>query len=198
MRLTAAGKVVLTLLVLVIIGGVYWQLSPQGKGGLSLPKLGGGGGGGEATSVQRSGAENEVVCALDTWAGYLPLYLARQRGLDQKGGLSLTLVQDGANYDQRFQRLDQGEYDFAVATVDSWVLGHEVAKAPGIRDFQQASQAPPDFWTLFQGGGEARQTDRREDPSTPLLPAAGMPPGEARQAYRRVYSPSWQRITEER
>ncbi len=66
--------------------------------------------------------QGDVRLALDNWIGYFPLRSAEMRSRLRQAGWRLAVEDDNADYATRMQRLKDGELDFAVATVDSFIL----------------------------------------------------------------------------
>ena len=75
--------------------------------------------------------EHEVVIALDSWIGYFYLKSPVFRRLMRDEGYRVKIVNDNADYQARMQKLASGEYDFIVATVDSYILNAESEDYPG-------------------------------------------------------------------
>ncbi len=68
---------------------------------------------------------------VDSWIGYFPLCSSvMEKQLRQKGYL-LRCEDDKANYGERFDKLEQGKLEFAVATVDSYLLNGATRDYPG-------------------------------------------------------------------
>ncbi len=68
---------------------------------------------------------------LDNWTGYYPLRSQEMRKQLRKSGYLLEVTDDNADYTTRMKRLEQGDIDFAVATVDSYILNGEPEHFPG-------------------------------------------------------------------
>jgi outer membrane protein OmpA-like peptidoglycan-associated protein/ABC-type nitrate/sulfonate/bicarbonate transport system substrate-binding protein len=79
-----------------------------------------------------AGAKDKIRIAVDSWVGYYPLCSALLKRRLREVGYALECVDDGANYNERMQALGRGEYDFVVATVDSYITAGSVARFPGV------------------------------------------------------------------
>ncbi len=66
--------------------------------------------------------KGEINIALDNWVGYFPLQSPVFKKLMRDAGYVVNVENDNADYAQRMQKLKKGELDFAVATVDSYLL----------------------------------------------------------------------------
>jgi outer membrane protein OmpA-like peptidoglycan-associated protein/DNA-binding transcriptional LysR family regulator len=64
----------------------------------------------------------ELKIGVDGWIGYFPLCSPEMRRRMHARGYGLTCDNDGGDYATRFKRLKEGELDFAVTTVDAYVL----------------------------------------------------------------------------
>lgn len=69
---------------------------------------------------------------VDNWIGYFPLCSPEMRRNLRSRGYTLQCIDDAANYADRFDKLTDGELDFAVATVDSWLLNGVEHGYPGV------------------------------------------------------------------
>jgi outer membrane protein OmpA-like peptidoglycan-associated protein/DNA-binding transcriptional LysR family regulator len=114
-------KIFLGLMVVgvVVIGGLrlllpYWTASQQ-------------------RSTSDAAATRGVLrIGVDNWIGYFPLCSPQMRRNLRNHGYTLQCVDDAANYPERFAKLADGELDFAVATVDSWLLNGSDSGYPGV------------------------------------------------------------------
>ncbi len=68
---------------------------------------------------------------LDNWIGYYPLRSQEMKKILRKSGYLLEVNDDNADYAARMKRLEKGEIDFAVATVDSYILNGVRENFPG-------------------------------------------------------------------
>ncbi len=69
---------------------------------------------------------------VDNWIGYFPLCSPDMRRNLRSRGYTLQCIDDAANYEERVNKLANGELDFAVATVDSWLLNGNKHDYPGV------------------------------------------------------------------
>ncbi len=113
-------KAVIVLLVLGVAGilGVRWVLpvfqeSEQRQ-----------------TSDARS-TKGALRIGMDNWVGYFPLCSPRMRRQLRQAGYVLTCENDEADYRARFERLDAGELQFALTTVDAFLLNAAPLGFPG-------------------------------------------------------------------
>lgn len=79
-----------------------------------------------------AGAKDKIRIAVDSWVGYYPLCSALLKRRLREVGYSLECVDDGADYPGRIQALERGEYDFIVATVDSYMATGAAVRFPGV------------------------------------------------------------------
>lgn len=64
----------------------------------------------------------QLRVGVDGWIGYFPLCSPEMRRRMRARGYALTCENDGGDYPARFKRLNEDELDFAVTTVDAYVL----------------------------------------------------------------------------
>ncbi|MDP2714134.1 phosphate ABC transporter substrate-binding/OmpA family protein [Rheinheimera sp.] len=83
-------------------------------------------------SSDASGAKDRIRIAVDSWVGYYPLCSAELKKRLRELGYALECVDDGADYPARMKQLQQGDIDFAVATVDSYVVAGAAVRYPGV------------------------------------------------------------------
>lgn len=89
----------------------------------------------DAHQRQTSDAQSlngKVTIAVDNWVGYVPLCSAEMKQRLRQAGWLLQCQDDRADYAQRMQRLRDGEVDFAVATVDAYLLNAAPLDFPGV------------------------------------------------------------------
>ena len=84
------------------------------------------------TSSDAAGAKDRIRIAVDSWVGYYPLCSAELKKRLRELGYALECVDDGADYQTRMKNLQQGTIDFAVATVDSYVVAAAQVRYPGV------------------------------------------------------------------
>lgn len=66
--------------------------------------------------------KGEVTISLDSWIGYFPFQSPVFKKLMRDNEYKVTVIDDEANYPLRMTRLKKGETDFAVCTIDSYLL----------------------------------------------------------------------------
>ncbi|TNC85016.1 MAG: nitrate ABC transporter substrate-binding protein [Thalassolituus sp.] len=82
-------------------------------------------------SVSDVGAKGSIHIGVDGWVGYFPLCSPEMKKNLNREGYGLRCTDDAADYQSRFQLLKSSEYDFVVATVDSYLLNGEALNYPG-------------------------------------------------------------------
>ncbi|MEM7251636.1 MAG: phosphate ABC transporter substrate-binding/OmpA family protein [Pseudomonadota bacterium] len=82
-------------------------------------------------SSDAKGTIGEFSVAIDNWVGYFPLCSPEMKQRLRSAGYRLACENDGADIDGRMRKLRDGELDFAVATVDSYVLAGANYEYPG-------------------------------------------------------------------
>ena len=82
-------------------------------------------------SVSDIAPNGTINIGVDGWVGYFPLCSPEMNRNLRRDGYGLNCVDDAADYDDRFEKLKRGEYQFAVATVDSYLLNGEKHNFPG-------------------------------------------------------------------
>lgn len=78
------------------------------------------------------GLKGEVSVVLDSWIGYFPLRSTVFGNLMREAGYRVKVIDDHADYPRRMAMLKKGKVDFAVCTVDSYLLNGKAAGYPGI------------------------------------------------------------------
>jgi outer membrane protein OmpA-like peptidoglycan-associated protein len=76
--------------------------------------------------------KGEISIALDSWIGYFPFRSPVFGKLMRDAGYRVKIVDDHADYPRRMSMLKKGKIDFAVCTVDSYLLNGKDAGYPGI------------------------------------------------------------------
>lgn len=76
--------------------------------------------------------KDRIRIAVDSWVGYYPLCSAGLKRRLREAGYALECVDDQADYASRMKNLADGQYDFVVATVDSYILNAQVERFPGV------------------------------------------------------------------
>jgi outer membrane protein OmpA-like peptidoglycan-associated protein/ABC-type nitrate/sulfonate/bicarbonate transport system substrate-binding protein len=79
-----------------------------------------------------AGIKDTIRIAVDSWVGYYPLCSAGLKRKLREFGYALECVDDNADYAARMTGLASGHYDFAVATVDSYILAGVENQYPGL------------------------------------------------------------------
>lgn len=77
------------------------------------------------------GTKGKISIGVDNWIGYFPLCSAEMRKRMRKSGYVLQCDDDSADYDGRMKKLKSADYQFAVATVDSYLLNGGRYNYPG-------------------------------------------------------------------
>ncbi|MBI4349475.1 MAG: OmpA family protein [Elusimicrobia bacterium] len=72
-----------------------------------------------------------IRVGVDNWVGYFPLCSPELRRRMRGAKYLLQCVEDTADYPARMKKLGRGELDFAVATVDSFLLNGPAERFPG-------------------------------------------------------------------
>jgi outer membrane protein OmpA-like peptidoglycan-associated protein/ABC-type nitrate/sulfonate/bicarbonate transport system substrate-binding protein len=75
--------------------------------------------------------KGEFTIALDSWIGYFPFQSAVFKKLVREQGYKVIIIDDEANYPLRMERLKKGEIDFAVCTIDSYLINGAPEDFPG-------------------------------------------------------------------
>lgn len=86
----------------------------------------------QKTTSDATKIKGKIQVAMDNWIGYFPLRSPEMKAQMRVGGWALVCEDDNADYDARMKRLKDGDIDFAVATVDSYLLNAEKYDFPGI------------------------------------------------------------------
>lgn len=82
-------------------------------------------------SSDARGTKGTITIAVDGWVGYFPLCSPEMKKRLRPQGYALNCVDDSADYQARFKGLKKGQYDFVVATVDSYLLNGAQYDYPG-------------------------------------------------------------------
>ncbi len=85
----------------------------------------------QKATTDASRTKGKIRIALDNWAGYFILNSPEMEKAMHKAGYILICEDDNADYARRMQRLEDGEIDFAAATVDSFILNAAPLDFPG-------------------------------------------------------------------
>ncbi len=85
----------------------------------------------QARTSDAKATKGRVAIGVDNWIGYFPICSPQMKERVRAEGYLLECIDDGADVDGRLSRLAAGELDFAVATVDSYVLVGAAHDYPG-------------------------------------------------------------------
>ncbi len=85
----------------------------------------------QKTTSDASKTVGTVVLAVDDWVGYFPLCSPEMKKRMRSRGYGIKCENDQANYPERMKKLKEGKIDFAVATVDSYLLSGAPLNFPG-------------------------------------------------------------------
>ena len=77
------------------------------------------------------GLKGEMSIALDSWIGYFYFKSPVFGTMMRDEGYRIKVIDDKADYPERMKMLKGGEIDFAVCTVDSYLLNGKGVKYPG-------------------------------------------------------------------
>lgn len=72
-----------------------------------------------------------IRLAVDDWIGYYPMRSSRMSKFMRSEGYMVDVQNDGADYPARMKKLQSGELDLAVVTVDSYILNAALVDFPG-------------------------------------------------------------------
>ena len=76
--------------------------------------------------------KGKITIGYDNWVGYFQLCSPEMKKRLRQSGYLLECIDDNANYADRFKKLSDGKYDFAVGTVDSYITNGEAEDYPGV------------------------------------------------------------------
>lgn len=76
--------------------------------------------------------KGSITIGYDNWVGYFPLCSPEMKKRMRQSGYNLKCIDDNADYKDRYQKLARGTYDFAVGTVDSYILNGDAEDYPGV------------------------------------------------------------------
>lgn len=85
----------------------------------------------QRTTSDAAKTKGRLKIATDSWIGYYPLCSRKMKDEMHRAGWLLECVDDQADYRGRMAALADGTYEFAVATVDSYLLNGEAHNYPG-------------------------------------------------------------------
>ncbi len=75
--------------------------------------------------------KGKIRVAMDNWIGYFPLRSPEMKSMMRRAGYVLECEDDKADYARRMRKLNDGETEFAVVTVDSFILNAAKHNYPG-------------------------------------------------------------------
>ncbi|MBF0259327.1 MAG: OmpA family protein [Desulfamplus sp.] len=75
--------------------------------------------------------KGKIRMDMDNWIGYFPFRSKEMKQILRQEGYLLESGDDNADYEKRMRRLADGDIDFAVATVDSYLLNGVKQSYPG-------------------------------------------------------------------
>jgi outer membrane protein OmpA-like peptidoglycan-associated protein/ABC-type nitrate/sulfonate/bicarbonate transport system substrate-binding protein len=86
----------------------------------------------QKTSSDASETKGQLRIDVDNWVGYFPLTSPEMKKALRRSGYNWVVNDDKADYATRMRRLKNGECDFAVATVDSYMLNSKDLDFPSV------------------------------------------------------------------
>jgi len=75
--------------------------------------------------------KGKILIGVDNWIGYYPLCSKVMHKNMYRIGYQLECIDDKADYESRMKKLKKSEYQFIVATIDSYLLNGESVNYPG-------------------------------------------------------------------
>jgi len=85
----------------------------------------------QRNSSDAKDTKGKIHIGYDNWVGYFPLCSKEMKKRLRQKGYMLECVDDKANYKERYSKLKSGELDFAVGTVDSYIINGDSYDYPG-------------------------------------------------------------------
>jgi len=82
-------------------------------------------------SSDAASTKGTIRIGMDNWVGYIPLCSSYMKKTMRRRGYILECINDNADYQDRFSNVKNGKYDFAVATVDSYIINASKMNFPG-------------------------------------------------------------------
>ena len=76
----------------------------------------------QASTSDAANTKGIVKVGVDNWVGYFPLCSKHMKNRMRTAGYVFECIDDKANYEERMEKLKEGQIQFAVATVDSYIL----------------------------------------------------------------------------
>lgn len=127
----------------------------------------------QKTSQETSEAKDikgEVSIALDSWAGYFPFWSKDFKKKMRQAGYTVKIIDDKADYPERMKQLAEGKINFAVVTVDSFLLNAAQHSFPGVIIFVIDESHGGDAIVARKSIGENLQTFRGKSPHVAFTP----------------------------
>ncbi len=119
--------------------------------------------------------QGTIRVGVDSWVGYVPLCGSVLRNRLKNAGQKIECVDDKANYAKRMEMLKAGEIEFAVATVDTYILNGESVDYPGsiimVIDESQGGDALVARKSSFSTIEEMKTKDKLKIALTPNSPS---------------------------
>lgn len=78
------------------------------------------------------GTKGTINVALDSWIGYFPIRSPEMQRQFRASGWRVNVIDDAADYRSRMEKLQKGEIQFAVATIDSNIINAAPLNFPGV------------------------------------------------------------------
>jgi outer membrane protein OmpA-like peptidoglycan-associated protein/ABC-type nitrate/sulfonate/bicarbonate transport system substrate-binding protein len=113
-------KLALIILVVGMIATVAWRFIEPMLNDIN-----------QTSATDARAKKGTIHIGVDGWVGYFPLCSPEIRKRLYRSGYGIKCVDDLANYKERFDKLKNGDYEFAVATVDSYLLNGKSYDYPG-------------------------------------------------------------------
>jgi len=117
------NKKIITFLIVLILGsgalvGLYYAIP------LLINKK-------QKNTSDASKIKGVITVGIDSWIGYYPLCSKKMRSQMRASGYRLDCIDDQANYPERMKKLKEDKLNFAVATVDSYLINGKKENFPG-------------------------------------------------------------------
>ncbi|MCJ9430068.1 phosphate ABC transporter substrate-binding/OmpA family protein [Kordiimonas marina] len=119
MTRTAKGALALLILGLTLIVGYFLFSEKQAEDE-------------QVASSDAAQSKGVIRVGVDNFTGYFPLCSPMMKSLMLSDGYRLECVEDKADYNDRFARLAAGKLDYAVGTVDAYLLMGAPHRYPGV------------------------------------------------------------------
>lgn len=111
----------------------------------------------------------------DNWIGYFPLCSPAMKKHLRQSGYQLQCEEDQADYASRFNRLEKGELQFAVATVDSYLINGLRSDYPGsiimVIDESKGGDAIVARRSVFTSIDDLKKQQKKKIAYTPASPS---------------------------